>query len=129
MAAEEKAEQAKTTLDFVKETLGERVKEVKLSDALGSHTGHAAKDKVVGEFEKVHTHRHDGNAQRDHCILLDIFNDLVLHGRLRVRIHKIYRSILLFCVPQPKQTGCTGNIVTRNAPGSRANSTHAVFYG
>ena len=36
-AAEEKAEQAKTTLDFVKETLGERVKEVKLSDALGSH--------------------------------------------------------------------------------------------
>ena len=34
-----------------------------------------------------------------------------------------------FCVPQPKQTGCTGNIVTRNAPGSRANSTHAVFYG
>ena len=36
-AAEEKAEQAKTTLDFVKETLGKRVKEVKLSDALGSH--------------------------------------------------------------------------------------------
>ncbi|MDY2691119.1 MAG: molecular chaperone HtpG, partial [Oscillospiraceae bacterium] len=36
-AAEEKAEQAKTTLDFVKETLGERVREVKLSDALGSH--------------------------------------------------------------------------------------------
>ena len=36
-AAEEKAAQAKTTLDFVKETLGERVKEVKLSDALGNH--------------------------------------------------------------------------------------------
>ena len=36
-AAEEKAEQAKTTLDFVKETLGERVKEVKLATTLGSH--------------------------------------------------------------------------------------------
>ena len=34
-AAEEKAEQAKSTLDFVKETLGEAVKEVRLSTNLG----------------------------------------------------------------------------------------------
>ena len=36
-AAEEKAEQAKTTLDFVKDTLGDAVKEVRLSTNLGSH--------------------------------------------------------------------------------------------
>ena len=36
-AAEEKAEQAKPTLDFVKETLGDSVKEVRLSANLGSH--------------------------------------------------------------------------------------------
>ena len=36
-AAEEKAEQAKPTLDFVKETLGDAVKEVRLSANLGSH--------------------------------------------------------------------------------------------
>ncbi len=36
-AAEEKAEQAKPTLDFVKETLGDAVKEVRLSTNLGSH--------------------------------------------------------------------------------------------
>ena len=36
-AAEEKAEQAKPTLDFVKETLGDAVKEVRLSTNLSSH--------------------------------------------------------------------------------------------
>jgi len=36
-AAEEKAEQSKTTLDFVKQTLGDGVKEVRLSAELGSH--------------------------------------------------------------------------------------------
>ena len=35
-AAEEKTEQAKTTLDFVKETLGDAVKEVRLSTNLGT---------------------------------------------------------------------------------------------
>ena len=38
-AAEEKAEQAKTTLDFVKDTLGDAVKEVRLSANLGSRSG------------------------------------------------------------------------------------------
>lgn len=36
-AAEEKTEQAKPTLDFVKETLGDAIKEVRLSQNLGSH--------------------------------------------------------------------------------------------
>ena len=36
-AAEEKAEQAKPTLEFVKETLGDRVSQVRLSTNLGSH--------------------------------------------------------------------------------------------
>ena len=36
-AAEEQAEKAKSTLDFIKETLGEAVKEVRLSQNLGSH--------------------------------------------------------------------------------------------
>ena len=36
-AAEEKAEQAKPTLEFVKETLGNRVSQVRLSTNLGSH--------------------------------------------------------------------------------------------
>ena len=36
-AAEEKAEKAKPALDFIKETLGESVKEVRLSQNLGSH--------------------------------------------------------------------------------------------
>lgn len=36
-AAEEKTEKAKSTLDFVKQTLGESVKEVRLSANLGSH--------------------------------------------------------------------------------------------
>ena len=35
--AEEKTEKAKQTIDFIKETLGERVKEVRLSSNLGSH--------------------------------------------------------------------------------------------
>ena len=36
-AAEEQAEKAKSTLDFIKETLGDSVKEVRLSQNLGSH--------------------------------------------------------------------------------------------
>ncbi len=36
-AAEEKAEQAKPTLEFVKETLGDKVSQVRLSTNLGSH--------------------------------------------------------------------------------------------
>ena len=36
-AAEEQAEKAKSTLDFIKETLGNSVKEVRLSQNLGSH--------------------------------------------------------------------------------------------
>ena len=36
-AAEEQAEKAKSTLDFIKETLGDAVKEVRLSQNLGSH--------------------------------------------------------------------------------------------
>ncbi len=36
-AAEEKAEQAKPTLEFVKDTLGDRVSQVRLSTNLGSH--------------------------------------------------------------------------------------------
>ena len=36
-AAEEKAEQAKPTLDFIKETLGDKVEQVRLSQNLGSH--------------------------------------------------------------------------------------------
>lgn len=36
-AAEEKAEQAKPTLEFVKQALGDSVKEVRLSTNLGSH--------------------------------------------------------------------------------------------
>ncbi|MCI6806935.1 MAG: molecular chaperone HtpG, partial [Clostridiales bacterium] len=36
-AAEEQAEKAKSTLDFIKETLGEAVKVVRLSQNLGSH--------------------------------------------------------------------------------------------
>ena len=36
-AAEEQAEKAKPALDFIKETLGESVKEVRLSQNLGSH--------------------------------------------------------------------------------------------
>ena len=36
-AAEEKAEKSKSTLDFVKETLGDSIKEVRLSTDLGSH--------------------------------------------------------------------------------------------
>lgn len=36
-AMEEKSEAAKTTLDFVKEALGEKLKEVRLSATLGSH--------------------------------------------------------------------------------------------
>ncbi|MCQ2420473.1 MAG: molecular chaperone HtpG [Clostridia bacterium] len=36
-SAEEKTEKAKQTIDFIKETLGERVKEVRLSSNLGSH--------------------------------------------------------------------------------------------
>ena len=36
-AAEEKSEKSKQTLDFVKKTLGDKVKDVRLSDNLGSH--------------------------------------------------------------------------------------------
>ena len=36
-AAEEQAEKAKSTLDFIKETLGDSIKEVRLSQNLGSH--------------------------------------------------------------------------------------------
>ena len=36
-AAEEKSEKSKQTLEFVKKTLGEQVKDVRLSDNLGSH--------------------------------------------------------------------------------------------
>ena len=36
-SAEEKTEKAKQTIDFIRETLGERVKEVRLSANLGSH--------------------------------------------------------------------------------------------
>ena len=36
-AAEEKSEKSKQTLDFVKKTLGDKIKEVRLSDNLGSH--------------------------------------------------------------------------------------------
>ncbi len=36
-AAEEQTEKAKPTLDFIKQTLGERIKEVRLSQNLGSH--------------------------------------------------------------------------------------------
>ena len=36
-AAEEKSEKAKQTLEFVKKTLGDKIKDVRLSDNLGSH--------------------------------------------------------------------------------------------
>ena len=36
-AAEEKSEKSKQTLEFVKKTLGDKIKDVRLSDNLGSH--------------------------------------------------------------------------------------------
>ena len=52
-------------------------------------TGHAAKDEVVGELEEVHAHRHDGDAQCDEDVLLDVLHHFFPQGHFRRCFHKL----------------------------------------
>ena len=85
-AAEEKAEKAKAALDFVKETLGESVKEVRLGANLGSHPVCVVPaEGMTFEMEK-YFRRVDPNSNLPMGKILELNPDHELFGKLQIAV-------------------------------------------
>ena len=85
-AAEEKSEKAKQTLEFVKNSLGDKVKEVRLSDNLGSHpVSVVPAEGMTFEMEKYFK-RVDPNAGVKAEKILELNADHPIFAKLQVAV-------------------------------------------
>ena len=91
-------------------------------------TGDAAEDEVVGEFEEVHAHRHDGDAQGDEHVLPRVLHHLFPLGHFRSCFHKLsfplFNQTIFSCCgyrrTAPARRRCTASSPSCRPPNRRA---------